>query len=879
MRRLAAIMLVAMITIPIFAQDDAWYIGQTIRDIRFEGLSSVSEAELEPVIEPYIDQPFTERAFLELQRRLYALDFFTSLLPEALRPAQGDGVIIQFTVEERPTVGDIEFEGNRRVRDGDVLDAILLTDGDIITLAKRRADEQAIRDLYLERGYPDVEVSSRVESSNRDDGGEQTIVFEISEGQQVTVREINFSGNTFASDSALRGQMETKAQNIFNSGVFQSNILEADRVRIEEYYHERGYVDAGVVDVTRDVERDEEDDRTYLTLTVFVEEGQQYTFAGVEFDGNTIFTDETLGDYVRQREGAVLDLLQLREAITLAQDQYWQNGYIFNEFSLEEDRDEEDRSIGFRLIITERPRAHIERIVVVGNEKTADEVVLREIPLEVGDVFNVARIREGIQNLNNLQYFSAVTAEYPPGSAEGLMELIIQVEETQTADITFGVAFGGGEGFPVSGQLGWSDRNFLGQGQTLGVQAQISPTEQLVSFNFLERWFQGERWSLGADITLNRSVRANTPQDILAPIFDSDDPNAVPDPYQGYYVFSQDGTEYPTGSGLIYNRGDLFPDPVTTDVIAEYDLITDYQLAGGVAAIPEDYLMDYVEWSISLGGNTGYRFRTTLGTLALSTSLRTSVNYVGYNPDQVRPFSVTLRQNLDDWQWVNTWGVNASLDRRRGIPLSPSAGYRVSQGITLVGGFLLGDRHYIRTDTRGEVYFTLWDFPVFEAWNWKGVLAISSSLSFIWPQFWVPERYRTSPQDPVAGTSLLATNPMFIARGWDPITGGEALWDSSLELRMPIAEQVVWLDTFIDAVGIWTERDGILSIDPSDMLYTIGSGFRFTIPQFPIQVYLAKRFRYDESGNLEWQPGTLFNRDGTETGGLDFVFAIGGGLF
>jgi outer membrane protein insertion porin family len=96
---------------------------------------------------------------------------------------------------------------------------------------------------------------------------------------------------------------------------------------------------------------------------------------------------------------------------------------------------------------------------------------------------------------------------------------------------------------------------------------------------------------------------------------------------------------------------------------------------------------------------------------------------------------------------------------------------------------------------------------------------------------------------------------------------------------MPIAEQVVWLDTFIDAVGIWTERDGILSIEPSDMLYTIGSGFRFTIPQFPIQVYLAKRFTYDESGNLEWQPGSLFNRDGTETGGLDFVFAIGGDLF
>jgi outer membrane protein insertion porin family len=685
--------------------------------------------------------------------------------------------------------------------------------------------------------------------------------------------------NEFASASTLRGQMQTKSQSIFNSGVFQSQVLEQDRIAIEEYYRERGYVDAQVLDVSREIERDEEEEQSFLILTVFVDEGSQYSFGGIDFDGNTIFDDAELAEQIRLAEGSVLNLPRLRQGVTLVQDRYWQSGYIFNEFDLQENRDERELVISFTMQIVERPRAHIERISVRGNEKTSDQVILREIPLEVGDVFSVGRIREGIQNLNNLQYFSSVAVENPPGSVDGLMELIVNVEETQTADINFGVAFGGGGEFPVSAQVGWSDRNFLGQGQTVGFQLQASPLEQLLSFNFLERWFADQRWSIGADFSVNRSIRQGIPQDILLPIFGGDEINAVPDPYEGYYVFGVDGTEYPASSGTFYDRGDLFPDAVTEALIEEFNLNTDYEFAGGSAAIPDDYLMNYTEWTISIGGNTGYRFRTTLGTLALGTSLRSSLSFVGYDPDQFRPYSEELRANLDDWQLINQWGVNASLDRRRGIPLSPSSGYRVTQGFNFTGGLLLGDRHFIRSDTSGEAYFTLWDIPAFLGWNFKGVLAMQSGVSFIFPQIWVPAEFRTNPQEPVAGTSLLSTNPMFLGRGWDARTGGEALWDNWLELRIPIAEQVLWLDTFFDAVGIWEDREDILSPQLSDMLFGFGAGFRFTIPQFPIRIYLAKRFRYTETGDIEWQQGELFNGDNTPDGGLDFVFAIGGDLF
>ena len=866
-----------IIAIPLSAQNGDWYVGQTIRDIRFVGLQTVTDGELRPIVEPYIGQPFSDRNFLELQRRIYALDYFTSVLPEAVRPDTGDGVIVRFTVEERATVSEVRFVGNRRIRTADLLNEILLSTGDMITLARRRSDERAIVDLYLRRGYPDVEVSSRVEERVDNARASHVVVFTISEGRQVTVREINFSGNTFASASTLRGRMETKAQNIFNPGVFQDRVLEEDRLRIEQYYRERGYIDASIVDIIQETERDEEAERTYLTLTIFIEEGSQYTFGGIEFRGNQIFGDDELRGFVRLRDGAVLNASRLEEGFAQVQDRYYQHGYILNRFHIDEVRDEQALSIEFVMEIVEHPRAHIENIIIRGNDKTAEEVILREIPLQVGDVFSVSRIREGIQNLTNLQYFSAINPETPQGSVEGLMDLVINVEEAQTADITFGVAFGGGTEFPISGQVGWTDRNFQGRGQTFGFQTQVSPVEQMLTVNFLERWFAGRRWSIGADITVNRSVRHNVPQDILGPVFGEGDRNAVPDPFQGYYVFARP-TVYPSDGGVTYEAGDLFPDGVTAELISQYGLVTDYEYAGGRSAIPQAYLMQYTEWNIGIGANTGYRFRTGLGILSLGTSVRSSLNHIGYDPMQYRPFDPVLRRNLDEWQLVNRWSLSSALDRRRGHILSPSSGYLFSQSVTFVGGFLFGDRHFIRTDSRAEAYITLWDIPVIDAWRWKTVLAGHTGISFVFPTFWVPARYADI-EGPIAGQELLATNQMFIARGWPPVTGGEALWNNWLELRTPIAEQIVWADLFMDAVALWDSPSEIGTIGIQNMLFTIGGGARFTIPQFPIRLYLTKRFRIDESGAVQWQQGTLFNFRDRPTGGLDFVFAIGADLF
>lgn len=871
--RAAVAGLLFLASISVGAQE-AWYENKPIADITFEGLEFIDEAELRPIVDPYIGELFTNETFLEVQRKLYALDYFRTIIPEAVDP---DGteteVEIRFNVEERPIVDEIRITGNRRIRTDEILDEIVIKVGDLISRSRLELDRQAVVALYRDRGFPEVEVTAETETDEGEERDTNTVVFSITEGAQTTIRRILFSGNSFASAATLRNVIESKEQNIFNPGTFRQANLAQDRILIQRWYQERGYIDAQVVDVAVETETSEEENREFVTLTFFVEEGEQYTYEGIEFEGNSVFSDEQLAERVRQRPGGPFNLIRFQSDFQNVANLYFENGYIDNNIVPREIRDEEENSISFVILIEERPRSHIENIIIEGNERTQDEVILRELPVQVGDIFSAARIRQGIQNLYNLRYFSTVDVETPRGSADGLMDLVITVEEQMTADIRFSVNFGGSTEFPIAGSIGWQDSNFLGGGQTLGVELSVSPVTQSLSFTFQEPWLFGERWSAGVNFTVDRSLRSGIPQDQLFPIFGENDANRVPDPFEGYYVF-RSTREY---NNTTYQAGDVFPGIPTPAEIAEYDLVTDFVYAGGTSAIPDQYLMGYENWDLSVGLNTGYRIQTPAGFVGLGTGLRSALGYISYDQSIYRPFDSSLRQNLNNWQLVNKWSFNASLDSRDFF-LSPSEGYLLRQDLTLAGGFLFGRRHYIRTDSRGEAYFTLVDEPVFEEWNFKLVLAMQSSIALILNQFWVPPEFDGRSLDNLVGPDSLSIDGMFVGRGWDQRSGGLALWNNWLELRMPIVEQLVWFDMFFDAVALYdsVQQIGTLGID--NMLFGFGAGFRFTLPQFPIRLYLAKRFQV-VNGQVMWQGGDIFTTENDPSSGLDFVFSIGAGLF
>lgn len=812
-------------------QSGDWYQGKQIKNIYFEGIKSVRLNDLEGIIDPYIGRNWTDELFWELQGRLYELEYFDKITP-SVQPANetGSEIILKFIVKERPVVNRIDFSGNSKLRSSELRDVITSKANDVFNQTKVRIDEQALVGKYIEKGFPDAVVSSETRT-NKDTS--ITVAFIIKEGERVTIKKINFEGNQRFSSNTLKNQLSLSEKKLLKDGAFQEAKLLADRRAVASYYHNRGYIDADVTDVVREKERDPKSGGVFLTLTFKVFEGRAFTFEGVRFEGNSIFTEAELTKLVRSQKGQIVNMQRLEADIARVTDLYLENGYIYNTITPVEKRNIEQGTINYVITIVERGRAFVEHIIVKGNKKTKDYVIMREIPLEPGDIFSKSKIMNGYRNLYNLQYFSNVIPDTPPGSVEGLLDLILTVEEQPTTDVQAGLSFSGTsdpKAFPVSLIAKITDRNFLGRGNTAGVDINLSPDVQNGSVSYTQRYIFGLPLSGSFDFTIQHA-RRYAAIDNMAPFFNGDEDYAYPDGFSSYEDY------------LSHNK------------------------------IPDDqYLMEYQQWSFSLGFSTGYRWGTVLGNIGVSGGLRFGIKYNSYDRDLYRPFDRALRER-DGWTPATSFSLSGSIDDRD-IFYDPSKGYYANQRFGFYGliGNDIEEEYFIRSDSKAEVFFTIWNLPVSEKWAFKGVLGLHTGFSFLFPH--------VGNDNPVIEqANMLAVDGMFTGRGWsgERTNRGYAMWENWVEVRIPIVPGILAFDIFFDAAEIAAQPKDVFSTDATGsfserMRFSFGGGLRFAIPQFPFRFLFAKRFKL-VNGAVQWQDGMIGGKVGSG-GGIDFVLSF-----
>lgn len=826
-----------------FAQE-AWYQGKKISEIKFNGLYMISQDELETITGSYIGRNFTDDIFMEVQNRLFALDYFEDITSSAY-PGREDiskydpenTVVIQFNMIEYPSLSNVRISGNSNIRKNTILEEIMLKPGDIVTGVKLRMEEEKIRELYIAKGFRDVQVWGEI--GKRNENNTVPITFRIDEGKQMKIKEIIFVGNNNLSKTALQRNLETKKQGLFSKGLYQESAIEEDIEKIESFYSEKGYITARVIDVRSEIIDADQPEKMGLQLTYFIEEGDQYIYDGISFIGNIIHNDTELEDIVRTKKGDVLNKVRMEADFVRISDLYFDDGYIFNSISEEEIINYEQKKVSYIVTITEAGRAHVENIVVRGNDKTRENVILRELPIGVGDVFSKKKIIEGVQNLYNLQYFSAIYPETPAGSEHGLMDLIVNVEEGKTTDIQFGLVFSADAGdIPVSAFVKWTDRNFRGTGQEFSIGTELSTDVQSLSASFTERWLADKRLSGTITASVSHETTANVAQDIMTPVFKGDDyqDGEVPDPYDGHLVDRHTG------------------EPSDDD-----DAITDYEYAirHGIG-IPEAYLMEYESWNIGLGLSLGYTWHLPIGRIGSGAGYNFVKTWVDYNDNIYRPYNETIRENFNTWMTTNQLWASVSWDTRDYV-YNPNKGFYLKETLTYTGGILPSDREYISSTTKGQIFQQLFSIPLGETFKFKAVLALGSSISVILNQL--------DDEIKVTTNELLYIDGLTMARGWDRVYDGKVLWDNWVELRLPIFDRYIWWDFFMTATGIWPEREMFKDMTSEDFYCTLGGGFRLTIPGLPIGFYFVKRFQYDNHGDIDWQEGTLFKNSMK----LDFV--------
>lgn len=648
-----------------------WYYNKPIRSISFKGLSNVKSSDVEAITASFIGKNFTDDNFNELVDRIYSLDVFEDMSPEAV---PGDSkkrtVSIVFTVKERPIISRILIVGNRQIRNAEIKDAISIKEKDVFVQSKIFLDERAVRDLYLGKGFTNVKVSSSTKENDRG----IVLTFNVQEGNSTVIAQIAFRGNNLVSSKTLKSQLTLKEIGMFSKGAFQEATLEQDKQKIVAYYNDRGYMDATILDVLRDINSNEAKHRDELTITFVVQEGFQYTFAGATFTGNTIFSTEYLSSLVRLKEGAVFNQTKFQESARLIADLYYENGYTSNNFIPEMQKDTDRRTITYNITIVENPRSHVEHIIIKGTKKTKDEVILREIPLEAGDIFSKAKVENGMRNLYNLQYFSAIVPNIVPGSEENLVDLVLSVEEQSTTSVEFGLTFSGVDDpdeLPFALFLKWQDSNVMGTGKTISASTTIATNQQSIGMGFGENWFLKKPISFGINADLTHS-------------------------------------NITTLRNYVNNTG-----YVDTD----------------------DYYMEYEQWRISFGTSLGRRWTPNFAILSWACGVNSVIKTNLYDEKLWIPLDTNVRDYANLWGIQNAIWTSFSIDGRD-INYDPSRGWFTSQRLTWYGLLPIESEYFLRTDTKIEKYFTFINWKVTENWAFRLTLAGYSGLSMLFPVDW-----------------------------------------------------------------------------------------------------------------------------------------------
>ena len=392
------------------------------------------------------------------------------------------GATLVISVRENPIINVINFEGNRRV-DDDALRAVTESRARrVFSAAQAERDAAAIAEVYQQRGRFAAEVTPRIidRSGNRID-----LVFEVREGAPVEIERLSFVGNRAFTDRRLRRVLSTSQAGLLRTFVRTDTFLEEridlDRALLQDFYLARGYIDFQVLNVASEIAR--EGDAFFVTFTI--REGQQYRVGSVsvesEIDG--VNAADFQGD-VRVRPGVVFSPTVVEATIARMERRATDAGLRFARVDPRVTRNERDGTVDIAFVLVTGERIFVERIDIQGNVTTLDRVVRREFRLSEGDPLNPRELREAAERIRALGFFSDVQVDGRPGSADDQIVVDVNVEETTTGSLGFGVSFSRAERFGAA--VSFSETNFLGRGQEVTLIFNTARGSREFTLDFIE---------------------------------------------------------------------------------------------------------------------------------------------------------------------------------------------------------------------------------------------------------------------------------------------------------------------------------------------------------------------------------------------------------
>ena len=425
----------------------------------------------------------------------------------------GDDAFLKIAVVEKPRLSKFSFRGNVKKNDADeIRGKIRLIREKVVTDYTIGYIKNIVKDFYVNKGFYHTQVTITSEPDKAAKTPHVIVYINVVKGKKVRIKNLNLNGNTIVADWKLRRKMSDskpfRLYTFWNSGKYLEDNLEKDLPSIIAKYNGKGYRDARI---TKDTVYFVKKNR--VNIDIEIEEGHKYYFGDIKWFGNAKYRSGQLDTILNIKKGEIFDQTLLDQKLMMnpngydISSLYMDDGYLFFNVTPQEVNVHND-TIDLDIHMYEGKQATINRVTVLGNAKTNDHVIYREIRTRPGQLFRRSDIIRTQRELSQLGYFDPekLSVTPTPNPADGTVDIEYRVEEKPSDQIELSGGWGGGR---VVGTLGLSFNNFsmrnifkpsawsplpTGDGQKFSIRAQTNGVfYQSYNLSFTEPWLGGKK--------------------------------------------------------------------------------------------------------------------------------------------------------------------------------------------------------------------------------------------------------------------------------------------------------------------------------------------------------------------------------------------------
>jgi outer membrane protein insertion porin family len=473
-----------------------------VKDIRVEGVQRIEPGTVFSYLPVKVGDRMTEETAQQALRALYATGFFKDVRLEA-----EDDVLVVL-VEERPAVAQIDFSGLSEFQPEAlkrVLQDLGMAEGRTFDRSVLDLAEQELKRQYLSRGKYAAEVQTTVTPLERN---RVAVSFAVVEGDVAKIQSISVVGASAFSEKTLLDLFALRTGGWLTwytkLDQYSRQRLTADLETLRSFYQNQGYIDFQVDSTQVAITPD----RMGIFITVNITEGEKYTVSDVQVAGQTPVPREELQQLVRIKPGDVFSRQRLTESTKAITDRLGNDGYAFANANAVPQVDREKRTVAFTILVDAGRRVYVRRINVVGNTKTRDEVIRREMRQLEGAYYDGSKIQLSRRRIDRTQYFTEVNVETAP--VEGLLDqvdVVYSVKEKQTGQVMLGVGYSSVDNLVLQASL--SQPNAFGSGKSLSFSINSGSVNQVYSLSYFDPYYTIDGVSRGFDL-YKRDVDASS---------------------------------------------------------------------------------------------------------------------------------------------------------------------------------------------------------------------------------------------------------------------------------------------------------------------------------------------------------------------------------